>query len=238
MRVSLESDKDSFMIADYVRVLISYRVWILKTVAIAVSISLLHALIAPKQYHSYVTFFVNTEDSAGNLGSYAKFLGISNSDPLSSKLNALIHSRRLRMIVAEHMYSSVTDYEKLTFKEETPMKARYETILSKLKVHKRLDYSSQDKDFYKISMLHPDPEIAQLTVRAYLEAISQLNIELQLSPKKELYTVLDTPRVPKTHYSPQLKKQVPLMIILGLFVGVFTALAHARRYYFLSKMGF
>jgi len=222
--------RDNSVLIDFIRFCLHYRSWITKAVLISIFFAVAYSFLAEKQYRAHVTFYINEETSSENLGSYAKLLGINNSDPISGKLSSLMSSHRLQLAVSQNMYDVVSEKYQIKLENDTDLAARHAVVMGKLKIKKRFSYILKDTNFYQISMLHPDPQIAKLTVEAYLKALTQLNIELELSPKKELYTILDHPQLPINHSSPILKNVVLLGICLGLFFGSSVSFIHYKRH--------
>lgn len=175
------------------------RNWLFIVICTAVSAGSMSVYLmrAPRLFTSTGTFFVLSEGggSGARGGLYASILGVSIPADISNYVGPLFKSQRLKMRVSNILH--------VDFKKNMPS----------------LELDEKTRIF-KISFTHHDPKFSQLVLQTYLNELNKLNLELELSPKKELFTILDAPSLPKKPSSPNIPKNIILSIIGGIFMGI------------------
>jgi hypothetical protein len=165
---------------------------------------------SPRKYTSSASFFVFSENGkTSGLGGYASLLGVSLPSDFNTYIEPLFKSKRL-----EHRVFLILSrqYPQLIPDPKTG-KAKLRFIPPTIKM--------DDKTrVFTVTSTYSSPAFAQLVLQTYINEINTLNLELELSPKKEIITVLDAPSLPKHPTSPKPARNLVVGVILGAFVGV------------------
>jgi|GEM_PF-5919880 len=166
-------------------------------------------------YRSTVTFFLPPDPNQGQGASspYAKLLGQGGgaNASLDNYMSAFVNSNRLRVLVAKQVAYLY------------PQAKNLDEVISDLKF-KHLKFIGNDTGVFEIEFQHENPRITFEVVKATLRSFDMINQELDLSPQRQLYIILDAPELPKAPFNTAKIRNLFFAFVGGLLFGIAIAL--------------
>jgi uncharacterized protein involved in exopolysaccharide biosynthesis len=202
MATSTHTDADDISIVELIRVVLRRKFIILGIILIALIGTFTYNQLTAPLYQSKVSFFLATPNATPSaLSSYTKLLGGSSGD-IENYIEAIIESKKIK--------SNVTNSIKTTLPNAN----------SPLKLHKNLQFKKNKLGIFEIKFKHTNPEVTKMVVDEYVNNISLLNQQLNLSAKKDLITILDESSFPKEPKYPKKGFNLILAFILSTAFGL------------------
>ena len=191
------------------------------TIIVSTIIAAGYILIAPKEYKSQLTFFVNS-DSPGSLGlgMYSSVLGLGTPANISGLITNVVTSESMKQSIAtqfrpqfEPIIQDLISQEKL-IDTDAHINAY---IIGKLGLYSNVSLKLNRDKLFILEYSSEDLDLVKPILDEYLSLILMYNSKLELSAKKNLITVIDEARVPLKHFWPNKKLILVLVNLLGLF---------------------
>jgi uncharacterized protein involved in exopolysaccharide biosynthesis len=186
-----------------------YKIIILVFIVLSVGLCSIYNRVATKQYRSYSTFFVPLQNSGGgsSILGYARALGVGLPSNLGDYLVSILQSRRIHESIAIDL--------RLFFPN-----MKDSVILGKLQLGKNTKINKSSRGIFSLSYFHKNPEVSFAVINSYLNNLSKLNKELEMTVQKQIITVLDPPLVAKGYFKPNKRLNLALSGILSLFFSI------------------
>ena len=215
---------DEIDLMPYIKHIISHWRWFLYCGIMAIFIALLLSFILPKRYKASTTFFL--PESTVDVGSTNSILGVFGVSMLNSGTSGIystyimpiFNSRRIKHYVATQFLDHPTFVNDPNFQDiEDNKKINY--IIGAFNFSKNVELKVKE-GVYVISFQHAKPDVLLPVLDAYLDALIQLNEELNIDSDALQIIPLDEAVTPKSAFYPNLKKLLIISISLSLFVGL------------------
>ncbi len=212
----------------------SYKKGIIITTIVCVLIAGIYSKVAPKEYKARTSFFMTSSDQpSSSLMGYASMLGVSTPSNLESLIKNVLESESIKITVSQKFKRYYLKKIQTAIKEnKLPNEDRHITsfIIEQLKLHKKFSFSVNKNNLFELTYHAKDPELTKQILDTYLEQIIQYNYNLELSSEKKIITVIDSPQIPLEPFKPNLKLNIVLAFILGLFSSsIFILIKHSIR---------
>jgi len=210
---------DEINLLDYWRVIVKRKWLIIGLTLICAFSALVYSLMQPKLYKATATI-MTVEGGGGGLASAlaaVPFLGgVGGGSGGEAKLAPILQSATLAMQVAQELdlekfFPKLYQNPKLTEEEKR------KTIAAKLRGG---ILSGSSGGVLGVSMVWSDAENAAEFANRYVEQLGKFLNKRSLNVN---FQVIDPAVAPGRYFKPQIKKNVMLAGVLGLFMGVFIA---------------
>jgi uncharacterized protein involved in exopolysaccharide biosynthesis len=208
---------DEINLIDYLKTILSYKLFLFIFITLSTLLCMAYNHYSTPIYSTHTVFFINSDDNSSQGGLMSKvsfFTGGSNSS-ISNYLIALINSKRIKVSLSENLKLK-------RFKNKNTNE-----IISELKLYKKVKIRKDAYEVYTLSYENTDPKLAYEVIQEYLRLIPQLNVELDLSPKKDIITILDSPFIPKYPFKPRKLMNLVASTILSFSFGILFIFLHA-----------
>ncbi len=194
-----------------VKIYLSYKWFILSVFLIAIAIAFFYNKTAVREYSATVSFYLPTEVSEGSVNSYMRLLPTQSSG-IDQLFEDLVFSRRLLVMVS-------TD---LNLKKwyHTPTN---DGLTGVLKGH--LEFSKKNA-IYLLTFSSPYPILCQQVPLKVLEAVDVLNMELELTPKRQLTRIIDPPQIPSSPYKPNTRFTYVVACVFAAIISLLFPLVY------------
>ncbi len=213
---------DEIDLMPYIKHVISHGRWFLYSGIVAIFIAALLSLILPKKYKASTTFFL--PESTVDVGSAGSILGVFGVSMLNSGTSGIystyvmpiFNSRRIKQYVATQFLDHPTFVNDPNFQDiEENKKINY--IIGAFNFSENIKLEIKE-GMYVISFQHAKPDVLLPVLDAYLDALIQLNEELNIDSDALQIIPLDEAVTPTGAFYPNLKKLLIISISLSLFV--------------------
>lgn len=225
---------DEIDLMPYVKHLVNnWRLFIYATV-MSVVIALILSFVLPKKFKASTTFIMpetvsSTLPGSGILSSlgYSGFSGGGSSGVYSGYIMPIFNSYRIKAYVAQSFIADArfTSIDGFLDLDQTQ---QVHTVIGTLGLSKKITLEQKD-GVYVMSYINKEPGIILPVLNAYLNALIQLNDELNIDSDVLQIIPLDEAVEPKGAYFPNRKKLMLLGLFLSLFVVFFVLIIDKVR---------
>jgi uncharacterized protein involved in exopolysaccharide biosynthesis len=200
---------DEINLIEYFKIIFRHKLALIITVFICLLLCITYNKLTQKLFRVHTTFFITSSKVSNNSlpGSLKLFTGMGSSD-IENYLIALTKSRRIQEQVA------------LQLKPKYYTSDTTSTIIDTLRLEKKVKIKMGKNKIFKLSYQSTNPEMAYNVIHEYLQQITILNQELEITSSRRIITILDKPRIPIYHFSPNAKMNLFVTIILSSFLGI------------------
>lgn len=180
----------------------------------------------PKQYRATTTFFIKQDQgqAGGAFGAYSQLFGGRKSDNMSNYIYMLAKSRRMQGLIVLDLtpqFKSELDKAIKNGKIEDTFESKQQYLIhGLLKLPEALTLNQSDTGEFIASFQNENPDILPIVLNCFVKKIADLNRELDLSPQRELITILDTPLTPKSPSYPNMKLNLMMAFVIGNFFAI------------------
>ena len=211
-------------IFDAIKIIIDNKKLILIFISLGLFLSIVFNTFSKKSYVSYTTFFLNSESPRSNnpFSRYTNILGIGSVGDIDVKVKEIFASNRIRHQVAAKL---LPDFENEI--SQLPEKKRPKTqkdkinyVKNEIKLHKSVKHEFSKEKFHSLSIKYTSPEIAFKVISLYISEVDEINKAIELSPKKNLFTIIDPPKIPEYSSYPKKLKNNIIGIALGFMLSI------------------
>ncbi|RAP33181.1 hypothetical protein DID80_08220 [Candidatus Marinamargulisbacteria bacterium SCGC AAA071-K20] len=201
---------------DYLRTILSYKFFIIIFILGSLFLCSLFNHFSPEVYRTHTVFFINSDSPAqSGLMRNVSLLTGSNNSNINNYIVALINSKRIKKSISNNL--KLKYFKKLETNE----------VISKLNLYKNVKIKKDAFNVFKLSYENQSPKLAYDVISEYIRLIPQLNKVLNLSPKKEIITVLDVPFLPTHPYKPRKLMNLVITTILSTSLSFIMIFLHA-----------
>jgi uncharacterized protein involved in exopolysaccharide biosynthesis len=208
---------------DAIKMLWQKKFFIVGFVFLIVVLSIIYSVKASKSYKAYVSFFVNSSSSSSLMG-YASMLGVGMPSNMENLIKNILHSDSIKIQVANKLESrfkeELDDAIKSNRIKDT-YEHRTEFVLANLNFHSKLRISINKNHLFVITYISTDPKLCKDVLDLYVFYIQKFNESLGLSSKRNLMTIVDSPREPLLHFRPRKRFNVIFSFFISLLLACF-----------------
>ncbi|RAP31479.1 hypothetical protein DID76_02780 [Candidatus Marinamargulisbacteria bacterium SCGC AG-414-C22] len=189
------------------------KLFILSMMLISIGIATIYITFAPKEYKSYTTFVIKSNNYS-QISAYSSILGMKQNSIESTVLN-LLKSNHIKERVTNSIKQQMI--EKKNNKESKNI-TEINNIIKNLYLDKNIKVKKNiENNLTILSYINKNKKISALIIEEYLKQLSLLNATLNITANKELITIIDPVKEPLHPFRP--KKKLALIIsILGSFI--------------------
>ena len=215
---------DEIDVVPYLKHLFNHWRYFLLMIPIAIAISFLLFLILPKKYKASTTFLMPKTTSVGIGVGLLSSLGYSTggshsggqSGIYSTYLIPIFNSNRIKVYVANTLIDNPFFSDNAEFKLLN-QQDQINYILGVLNFSDNL-VLEQKKGVNVIEFIHENPKIILPVLNAYLNALIQLNDELNIDSDVLQIIPLDEAIEPKSYFSPNIKYLIAINLVLSFLI--------------------
>ena len=225
---------DEIDLIDLFKTLWSYKKSIIITTLTCVLVAGIYSKVTPKEYKARTSFFMTSNDQpSSSLMGYAAMLGVSSPSNIESLIKNVLESASIKITVSQkfkpyYLKKIQTAIKKNKLRNEDRHIESF--IIGQLKLHKNFSFSVNKNNLFELTYHAKNPKLTKQVLDTYLDQIIQYNYNLELSAEKNIITVIDAPQIPLKPFKPNLKLNVALAFILGLFSSsIFVLIKHSIK---------
>lgn len=214
-------DDDEIDLLELIQTLWAKKVLIIAITTCFIILAGIHTKLTPYEYKSETTFFMASSEQApqGIMG-YAAMLGVGTPSNIEGLIKNVLGSYSIKANIAkhyEHHFKTkiATAINEKKLKNSPPYIESF--IIGTLKLNKKFTFSVDKNNLFKLTYSSTDKTLSRDILNTYLDLIVEYNKNLELSAEKNIITIIDAPRIPLAPFKPNLKLNVILGFILGLF---------------------
>ena len=222
----IEPLDDEIDLREIVRFLWMKKVFILIFVSTCVFLAGVFTKMLDKQYLSYATYHMISDDVASPIGlnRYSSLLGISSQSNVenifSNLLDSYMFKEELAFRFKSYFDKEIQEAIKMGEIEDVPHDVN-NFLISKMNLFNNFVLNKSKSDLYEISYFSVDPVFSRDVVQTSLDILDLFNQKLEISASKKLFMVIDSPRVSKTPFKPNLIINLAVSFIVSLFISCF-----------------
>jgi uncharacterized protein involved in exopolysaccharide biosynthesis len=217
---------DEIDLMPYIRHVLSHWRWFVVSATVGLVVAVVLSLVLPKQYQASTTFFVpesSTSTVSGGLMAQFGFLSSidgGTSGQYSGYMMPIFNSRRIKYYVAQQLLGD--DRFDTAALRRLPENKRVDHMVGQLKFSKNVTLTLKE-GVHVITYRHHDPSVLLPVLDAYLNALINLNDELNIDSDKLHIVPLDEAVEPLGAVFPN-RKTFALIGVLGAVVLTFFGL--------------
>jgi uncharacterized protein involved in exopolysaccharide biosynthesis len=225
---------DEIDLIDLFKTLWSHKKGIIITTAVCVLIAGIYSKVAPKEYKARTSFFMTSSDQpSSSLMGYAAMLGVGSPSNIESLIKNVLESESIKITVSQKFKPYyINKIQTAIKKNKLRNKDQHinSFIIGQLKLRKNFSFSVNKNNLFELTYHAKDPKLTKQILDTYLDQIIQYNYNLELSAEKNIITVIDSPQIPLGPFKPNLKLNIVLAFILGLFSSsIFVLIKHSIK---------
>lgn len=159
---------------------------------------------APRIYQGKASFFLVPQESDGaTLSPYARLLGGGKSVDLAGIVKGVSGSTRMHRMVVKKVQYLFPDLSQ-------------EELLRELALKDNVRLMDDRDGIYAITFEYTQPKVIPVVLNAYINNLTQLNIELEFSPNGKILKVIDAPEVGKRPIRPQVAQAYMISVLFSM----------------------
>ncbi|RAP27586.1 hypothetical protein DID74_00345 [Candidatus Marinamargulisbacteria bacterium SCGC AG-333-B06] len=214
---------DEIDIIELFKTLWRKKKFIILITSLCIIISSIYSFVTPKQYKATATFFITENEKPNNtIMGYASMLGVSSPSNISNLIQNVLESYSIKINIAKSFREKYKKKIDLAIqKKELPNEPNYINtfIIAQLKLNKQFSFTINKNNLYKLEYYSDSKILSKDILDSYLNQIILYNESLNLSAEKNILTIVDPPRIPLYNFKPNLKLNLLLGAIIGIFVS-------------------
>ena len=199
-----------------------WRLFIYATV-MSVAIALILSFVLPKKFKASTTFILPKAGSSslpvgGILGSlgYSGFSGGGASGVYNGYIMPIFNSYRIKAYVAQSFIGD-PQFTRMDGFLDLDQPQQVNAVIGALALSKNITLEQKD-GVYVISYINKEPTIILPVLNAYLNALIQLNDELNIDSDVLQIIPLDEAIEPKSYFSPNIKYLIAINLVLSFLI--------------------
>ena len=192
--------------------------------SIFVCISIVYALLAPKEYKATASFFIASENaSVSGLSGYASMLGIaSSSSNLEGLIISVLDSNSIKQNIVQNYKQRYKNDIELFLKKQKTLSTNADALvesflISKIGLKANFSHKTNKNGLFTLSFVSTEKELTVSILNDYLTNIIEYNENLEISAERNIIKIIDPPQLPLGPFKPNKKSIVAIGLILGCF---------------------
>ena len=209
---SIESDEIDLI--EILSVLYQNKLKFLVAMLVSSVLAVVFLFVAPKQYQSKATFFVNSDTQAPTgLGRYSSMLGLGSSSNVGNLIVNVVNSESIKLSVVEvfrknfeeDIKNSIAKNKLINRKEHID-----QYLISKLSLHSNISLTKSKDNLFTLKYHSTNIDMVKPILDEYLNLVLLFNSKLEISAMKDIITIIDKPTKPLGHFKPS-----TIVVLLG-----------------------